>query len=138
MPGRLEIGDGPVRQVAPVGDLARDVVGNPADGEVGVGVGDDHGDLGVGVELTGSQRGADAGVASSDGDEVHEVSCRDRLVTRRVARVGPGAKDAPRRHRHWPIRGDRPERRWRPQASEALRRWWGKMMSDASAGVTPG
>ena len=44
--GRFQVGDAPVGQVAPVGDLARDVVGDAADGEVRVGVGHDHGDLG--------------------------------------------------------------------------------------------
>ena len=47
--GRLEVGDGPVRQVAPMGDLPRDVVRDAADGEVGVGVRHDDGHLGVGV-----------------------------------------------------------------------------------------
>ena len=59
-------------QVAPVGDLARDVVRDAADGEVRVGVGHDHGDLGGRIELARPQRGADAGVTASDGYEVHE------------------------------------------------------------------
>ena len=63
-PGRLQVGDGAVGEVAPVGDLAGDVVGDAADGEVGVGVGHHHGDLGARVDLAGAQRGADAGVAA--------------------------------------------------------------------------
>ena len=50
-------------------DLAGDVVGDAADREVRVGVGDDDGDLAAGVELAGAQRGADAGVAAADRDE---------------------------------------------------------------------
>ena len=53
--GRLEVGAGAVGQVAPVGDLAGDVVGDAADGEVGVGVGDHQGDLDGRVEFAGAQ-----------------------------------------------------------------------------------
>jgi hypothetical protein len=53
-----------------VGDFSGDVVGDAADGEVRVGVGDDHGDLGGGVELAGPQRRADAGIAAADGDDM--------------------------------------------------------------------
>ena len=42
--GRFEVGEGAVGEVAPVGDLAGDVVGDAADGEVRVGVGDHDGD----------------------------------------------------------------------------------------------
>ena len=70
-PGRLEVVECAVRQVAPVGDLTRDVVGDAADGEVGVGVGHDDGDLGRRVELACPQGGADAGVAAADRYEVH-------------------------------------------------------------------
>jgi len=41
--GGFEVGVGAVGEVAPVGDLAGDVVGDPADGEVRVGVGHDDG-----------------------------------------------------------------------------------------------
>ena len=62
---------GAVGEVAPVGDFAGDVVRDAADGEVRVGVGDHHGDLGSRVEFAGSQRGGDAGVAAADGYQVH-------------------------------------------------------------------
>jgi len=51
-----------------VGDFAGDVVRDPADGEVRVGVGDDDRHVSGGVELTGAERGADTGVAAADGD----------------------------------------------------------------------
>ena len=71
-PGRLQVGDGAVGEVAPVGDLAGDVVGDAADGEVRVGVGHHHGDLRARVDLACAERGADAGVAPADGDHVHD------------------------------------------------------------------
>ena len=71
-PGCLQVGVGPVREVAPVGDLAGDVVGDAADGEVRVGVGHHHGDLGARVDLAGAQRGADARVAAADCHHVHD------------------------------------------------------------------
>ena len=74
--GCLEVGDRAVGEVAPVGDLAGDVVRDPADGEVGVGVGDDHRHLGCAVELAGPQRGADARVAAADGNQVHGTPIR--------------------------------------------------------------
>ena len=49
-PGRFEVGVGAVGEVAPVGDLAGHVVGDAADGEVRVGVGDHHGHLGGRVD----------------------------------------------------------------------------------------
>src|SRR5438067_1305012 len=58
-------------QVAPVGDLAGDVVGDAADGEVRVGVLQDHGNLGARVQLAGPQGRADARVAAADHDHVH-------------------------------------------------------------------
>src|SRR5262249_264672 len=70
-PGRLQVGVGSVREVAPVGHLAGDVVGDAADGEVGVGVGGHHGELHARVDLAGPQRGADPRVASPDGANVH-------------------------------------------------------------------
>ena len=45
--GGFQVGGGAVGEVAPVGDLAGDVVGDAADGEVRVGVGDDDGDVGA-------------------------------------------------------------------------------------------
>ena len=70
-PGGFQVGDGAVGQVAPVGDLAGDVVGDAADGEVRVGVLQDHGDVGAGVEFAGPQGRADPGVAAADHDHVH-------------------------------------------------------------------
>ena len=75
-PGGFQVGDGAVGEVAPVGDLPGYVVGDAADREVRVGVRDDNGDLGAGIQLAGAQRGTDAGVAAPDRDEVHAVSCR--------------------------------------------------------------
>lgn len=72
--GVLELGQMPVGKVAPVGHLAREVVGQPADGEVGEGVGDQHGDLCGGVELAGAQGGRDAGVAAADHQQPHLAS----------------------------------------------------------------
>ena len=63
----------------------RDVVGDPTDGEVRIGVGDNDGDFGVRIEFTNPKCRADARVASSDCDDVH-VSPMDRLVTGQVAR----------------------------------------------------
>ena len=67
----FQVGDGAVGEVAPVGDLTGEVVGDAADGEVRVGVLQDHGDVGGRVELAGSQGGADTGVAAADHDQVH-------------------------------------------------------------------
>ena len=52
--GRFEVSVGAVREVAPVRDFAGDVVGDAADREVRVGVGDDNGDVGAGVQLAGA------------------------------------------------------------------------------------
>lgn len=38
--------------------------------KLGVGVGDDDGHLGAGVEFADAQRGADSGVAAADGDDM--------------------------------------------------------------------
>ena len=70
-PGGFQVGDGAVGQVPPVGDLAGDVVGDAADGEVRVGVLQDHRDVRGGVELAGPQGRADPGVAAADHDQVH-------------------------------------------------------------------
>ena len=74
--GGFKVGVGAVGEVAPVGDFAGHVVGDAADGEVRVGVGDHHGHLGSRVEFTGSQRGGDSGVATADGYQVHEGTFR--------------------------------------------------------------
>ena len=68
--GGGQVISGAMREVGPVRDLPGDVVGDAADGEVGVGVGDDHGDLGAGVEFADAQGGADSGVAAADGDDM--------------------------------------------------------------------
>ena len=68
--GGGQVGGGAMSEVGPVGDFPGDVVGDAADGEVGIGVGDDDGDLGGGVEFAGAQRRADAGVAATDGDDL--------------------------------------------------------------------
>ena len=60
-----------MRQVAPVGDLARDVVRDAADREVRIGVGDDDRDLDPRIEFAQTQGRTDAGVTSADGDEMH-------------------------------------------------------------------
>ena len=70
-PGGFQVGEGAVGQVAPVGDLTGEVVGDAADGEVRVGVRQDHGDVGGRVQLAGPQGGADPGVAAADHDQVH-------------------------------------------------------------------
>ena len=68
--GGGQVGGGAMGQVGPVGDFPGDVVGDAADGEVGIGVGDDHGDIGGGVEFAGAQRRADAGITATDGDDM--------------------------------------------------------------------
>jgi hypothetical protein len=45
---------------------AGDVVRDAADAEVRVPVGDEQGDLGVGITFAGGEAGADAGVAAPD------------------------------------------------------------------------
>ena len=87
-PGGLQVGGGAVGEVAPVGDLAGDVVGDAADGEVRVGVRDDHADVGGRVELAGAQRGADPGVAAADHDQVHGSGSRSAVL---VSGAGRGA-----------------------------------------------
>ena len=52
---RLQVGHGAMRQVAPMRHLPRHVIGDTADGEVGVRVGNDDGDLDGAVELPGAQ-----------------------------------------------------------------------------------
>ena len=62
----LQLRHASVRQRAPVGDVAGEVVGQPADREVRVGVGQQHRHLHGGVELTRAEGGADPGVAAAD------------------------------------------------------------------------
>jgi hypothetical protein len=69
--GLFQVGGGAVGQIPPVTDVAGQVVGQPADGEVGEGVGHDHGGLGRGVEFAGPQGGRDAGVAAPDHQQPH-------------------------------------------------------------------
>ena len=54
-PRRLEVGVATVGQVVPIGHLPRHVIRDAADGEVGVGVGDDDGHFGAGVKLAGAE-----------------------------------------------------------------------------------
>jgi hypothetical protein len=61
-------------QVLPMRHLARDVVRDAADREVGIGIGHHHRDIDVGVHFSCPQRRTDAGVASTDGDQSHYLS----------------------------------------------------------------
>ena len=70
-PGGFQVGDGAVGEIAPVRDVAGDVVRDPADREVGERVGQHHGYLGRGIDLACTQRGADARIAAADHDQVH-------------------------------------------------------------------
>jgi hypothetical protein len=96
--GRFQVGVGAVGEVAPVGDLAGDVVRDAANAEVGVGVGDDDGDVAAGVEFARAQRGGDAGVAAADGDQVHQ---REASTVRRWALLCGMTTSSAR----WPISG---------------------------------
>ena len=87
-PGSFQVGDGAVGQVAPVGHLPGDVVGDAADREVRVGIRDHHADLGGGIQLAGPQRGADPGVTAADHDQVHANSRFSWVVSVRLAVVG--------------------------------------------------
>ena len=68
-PGCFEVGDGAVGEISPVRNVAREVVGDTADGEVGVGVGEDDIDLAGWVEFADPEGCADPGVASADNDD---------------------------------------------------------------------
>jgi hypothetical protein len=70
-PAVFEVGDAAVREVAPVGDLAGEVVRDTADAEVRVVVGGELGDLGGGVDFAGAWAPADARVAAADDDQPH-------------------------------------------------------------------
>lgn len=69
--GGFEVRVRAVGEVAPVGDLAGDVIRNPADRKVRVGVGDDDCDLDRRVEFPRTERSGDAGVTATDRDESH-------------------------------------------------------------------
>ena len=62
---------GAMRQVTPIGRFAAQKEGQPADAVVRVGVGQDDGGFGPALELTYSQRRADAGIAATDDQNVH-------------------------------------------------------------------
>ena len=102
-PGGFQVGQLAVGQVAPVGDLAGDVVGDAADGEVRVGVGQDHGDLRGRVDLAGPQGGTDPGVAAADRDQVHGRAPSGELINGagrgRSPRAVVRARARRRRHR---------------------------------------
>ena len=76
--GGGQVGGGAMGQVGPVGDFTGDVVRDSANGEIGIGVGDDHGDIGGGVEFAGAQRRADAGVTAANRDDM--TSCHAGLA----------------------------------------------------------
>ena len=59
---------------APVGHVTGEVVGQPADGEVGVAVSDQQADLDGRVQFAGPQPGADPGVAAPDHQQPHAAS----------------------------------------------------------------
>ena len=73
-PGRLQVGDRAVRQVAPVGHLTGDVVGDAADREVRETISGHHGDIRARVEFTGPQGRADARVAATNRHQMHAGS----------------------------------------------------------------
>ena len=78
-PARLEVGDGAVGEVVPVAYLAAEPVGQAADREVGVLVGDQDGHVGVGGHCTRAQAGLDARVAASHDHHPAVVGQRDQL-----------------------------------------------------------
>ena len=123
-PGRLQVGDRAVGQVAPVRDLAGQVVGDAADREIRVGVRHHDRDLGAGVELAGPQRGADPRVAAADHHQVHGRLLG--LASRWAGWAG------------WPGAGAVPSWAARAVAGPAWSCWWGTMMSAAWAGVMCG
>ncbi len=99
-PGGFQISDAAVSEVAPVGDLTGEVIGNAADREVRVSISEHNGDVRAGVELADPQRGADPGVATADHDQVH-----GRLPSGWVVSgAGPDRKAGPRKamRRHAP------------------------------------
>jgi hypothetical protein len=69
--GVFQVAGGAVGQVVPVGHVAGQVVGQPTDGEVGKGIGHDHGGLDRRVELAGTEGGRDPGVAPADHHQPH-------------------------------------------------------------------
>ncbi len=70
--GGFEVGVGPVGEGLPRLDLAGEVVGDAADGEVRVGVRDDHRHVHRGVEFPRAESGGDTGVTAADDCEMHE------------------------------------------------------------------
>lgn len=68
--GGGQIGRGAMGEVAPMGDLPGDVIGDAANGEVRIGVSDNDGDLRARVEFADTQRSADSGVTTADRDDV--------------------------------------------------------------------
>ncbi len=122
-PGGFQVRYGAVGQVAPVRHLAGDVVGDAADGEVRVAVGGHHGHLGARVHFPRPQRGADAGVAAADRNQMHD--CLPFGVT---GRPDPARRVRCRRWPLWPRAAGRPCRRrrprFRPPPSRAGRRQW--------------
>lgn len=81
-----------VREVTPVLDFIREEKRQPADGEVGVAVGDKHSDVRALVEFTGAEGGSDPGVAAAHDDQVHRdaPTGRRRLLRRDGREAGRG------------------------------------------------
>ena len=87
----------PMGKMAPVRDVSRDVVGDPADGEVRIGVGEHDVDSAVIVEFANAEGGADARVAAADDDDPTQIcsgsgsgSARMNSYTR-APRVAPAS-----------------------------------------------
>src|SRR5271165_6710738 len=97
-PGGFQVSEGPVGQVAPVGDLTGQVIGDAADGEVRIGVRDDHGDIRARVEFARPQGGADPGVAAADHDQVHGRLLSGCLIKGAGRDRAAGPRTAMRRH----------------------------------------
>ena len=77
---RFEVCPAAMGEVVPVGDVTGDVVGDAADAEVWVGIGEHDGDRDADVELPGAQRGGDAAVASSDAKQAGHADRRSAWV----------------------------------------------------------
>jgi hypothetical protein len=65
----FEVRDRAMREAVPVAYLAGDVVGDAADRVVRVRIGENDGDFGARVKLTGAERRLDTRVASADRDQ---------------------------------------------------------------------
>jgi hypothetical protein len=77
-PCLLEFVECSVSERVPVGNLAGEEVGQPADREVRIAVGEQHRDLDAGIDFAGAQGGADAGVAAADDEKTAQTSSSSR------------------------------------------------------------